>query len=91
VQTWGRVYWPIFLIISSAWLLSGFGVAETIALLSPVSGHLDNTLSTYARTELGVSVAVQNGVHTIAWWCSFVAWTLFVTFITAHIWFLQFG
>jgi hypothetical protein len=91
METWGLTYWPIFLIISSAWIACAFGIPETIALLQGTSHHLDNTLSQYARVDLGVAVAVKTTVHTIAWWCSFVAWMVFVVFITAHIWFAQFG
>lgn len=91
MMTWGSWWWPVFLVVASAWVVLGFGVPETIALLSPVSGHLDNTLSVYARSELGLSVAIQGTRHTLAWWCSFVAWMTFVIFITAHIWFVQFG
>jgi hypothetical protein len=91
VITWGNTWWPAFLIISSVWLVLGFGVPETIALLSPVANHFDNTLSIYARNELGLSVAVAGTRHTVAWWCSFIAWMVFTVFITAHIWFAQFG
>jgi hypothetical protein len=90
MMTWGRVYWPIFLIISSAWIALGFGIPETIALVANTL-HLDNTLSKYARSELGISVATAATVHSIAWWCSFSAWMIFVLFITGHIWFDQFG
>jgi hypothetical protein len=90
-MTWGKVYWPIFLIISSLWLLTGFGIAETIALISGTANHLDNTLSYYARTELHISVATAATAHTVAWWITFVVWMMFVIFITAHIWFDQFG
>ncbi|HEY2455581.1 MAG TPA: hypothetical protein VGI71_23800 [Scandinavium sp.] len=89
-MTWGSKWWPIFLIISSVWLITGFGIPETIALFQhPL--HVDNTLSYYSRSELGVAVAIQSTVHTLAWWLSFIMWMLFVIFITAHIWFDQFG
>jgi hypothetical protein len=91
METWGLTYWPYFLIVSAVWLALGFGIPEAIALASHASSHLDNTLSQYARTDLGVSVAVQTTVHTVAWWCSFVVWMVFVVFITGHIWFAQFG
>lgn len=87
--TWGKEYWPIFLIISAIWVLLGFGIPELIALLSPVPNHLDNTLSVYARDELNVSAQLTK--HAIAWWLSFLAWGLFVVVITLHIWFDQFG
>lgn len=91
MMTWGQHYWAVFLSISSAWLLTGFGIPETIALATGRAHHLDNTLSFYARTELHVSVATAGSIHTIAWWASFVVWMMFVVFITSHIWFDEFG
>ena len=88
---WGNRYWPIFLIASAVYLLIFFGIPEASAIIVHPSSGIDNTLSHYARTELHVSVATQNTIHTIAWWCSFVVWMMFVIFITAHIWFYQFG
>jgi hypothetical protein len=87
--TWGRDWWPLFLIISSVWVLLGFGIPELIALFSAPANHLDNTLSDYARTELNVSAQLTK--HTIAWWLSFLVWMLFTVTITLHIWFDQFG
>jgi hypothetical protein len=90
--TWGNTYWPAFLIISGAWVLSGFGIPGTIALATQPGTHLDNTLSQYARVQLHAAVAMgPTTMHTWAWWLSFAVWMLFVLFITAHIWFLQFG
>jgi hypothetical protein len=86
---WGKIWWPIFLIISSVWLLTGFGIPEAWALIS--NGNNDNTLSGYARTELHGSVATLGSVHTLAWYLSFTVWIMFVVFITAHIWMDQFG
>lgn len=91
MMTWGYHYWPTFLIVSGLWVISGFGIPETIALVTNPATHLDNTLSFYARTELHVSVATANTLHTGVWWVTFAAWILFVVFITAHIWFAQFG
>jgi hypothetical protein len=89
LETWGRHYWPIFLIISSVWILTGFGIPETIALVTKVSTHADNTLSYYARSDLNVSL--QTTKHTVAWYLSFITWVFFSIWITAHIWFDQFG
>jgi len=89
-MTWGRTYWPIFLDISSIWVLLGFGVPEAIALINHKL-HVDDTLSYYARTELHISVATAATAHTLAWYLSFIVWMSFVIFITAHIWFDQFG
>ena len=83
--TWGRTYWPIFLEVASLFVILGFGIPETIALLSGRSAHTDNTLSNYAHYELHVST--QMNQHTVAWWLSIAAWSLFVWVITAHIWF----
>lgn len=91
MASWGNAYWPIFLIISGLWLLLGFGIPESLALMGHVSNHLDNTLSFYSRSELHVSVATDKSIHTIGWWISFLAWAMFAVFITAHIWFDQFG
>lgn len=91
MMTWGREYWPVFLIISGIWLMLGFGIPEAMALVTGSAGHIDNTLSFYARTELNISVATAATKHTIAWWCSFVPWMIFLVFITSHIWFDQFG
>lgn len=90
METWGKVYWPIFLIISSLWLLLAFGIAETMALVEDTL-HIDNTLSNYARTELHAQIATSTSPHTIVWWLTFIVWMMFVVFITAHIWFDQFG
>lgn len=90
--TWGRAYWPWFLIVASAFVVLGFGLPEGKALLEGAHNpniHVDNTLSYYARYELNVTAGAT--VHGAAWWFTFVAWMLFVVFITAHIWFDQFG
>lgn len=74
--SWGKYYWPYFLILASGL----FGIPELIALFT---NHW-NTLSDYARYELNVSPAVT--VHTLAWYLSLAAWLLFVVVITMHIW-----
>jgi hypothetical protein len=88
--TWGRIYWPIFLILSGLWILTAFLIPEVIALLSEVKNHLDNTLSEYARTELHVSSTIQD-MHDIAWWISLTAWVVFAVWATGHIWFDLWG
>lgn len=85
METWGAHYWPVFLIISSLWLLTGFGIPELIAIFTQVSTHTDNTLSNYAQHELGVSA--QLTIHTIAWYLSLIVWVLLTTLLTWHIWF----
>lgn len=85
METWGKVYWPIFLIISAIWILLAFGIPETIALATAVATHKDNTLSNYSHVELHVTA--QMTVHTVAWFMSLIVWSLFVIVITSHIWF----
>lgn len=75
---WGYVYWPIYLIICSAFFL----VPEILALLTNAA----NTLSDYCWHKLGVNVTFGNGPHTIAWWLSLISWGMFVVIITLHIW-----
>ncbi len=84
--TWGRTWWPVFLIISSAWILAGFGIAETIALLARRT--YDNTLSNYARVQLHVPLNASLS-HTVAWWLSLLTWMMFVVVMTVHIWWNQ--
>ena len=86
--SWGRVYWPVFLIISSVWVILGFGIPELIALFTGKSSHTDNTLSNYSWSELHVSTMLT--VHTLAWYLSFGVWVMFAFVITLHIWFRQF-
>lgn len=84
--TWGRHYWPVFLVISSVWIATGFGVPELWALFSrDQAGHRDNTLSNYARTELHVSSVMT--VHTVAWYLSLLVWLTVTIILTFHIWF----
>jgi hypothetical protein len=75
-MTWGRVWWPVYLIIVSAAFLG----PEIYALVS----NWRNTLSQYTWHELNVSPHVNT--HTVAWTVSLVAWLMFVVVITAHIW-----
>lgn len=88
--TWGKIYWPIFLIVEGTLLMVGFLPAEIIALLSRVTNHLDNTLSYYARTELHVTSSIQD-IHDVAWYASLIPWVIFVVWITGHIWFDLWG
>lgn len=87
--TWGRTWWPVFLIISSVWVLLGFGIPETFAFLTQTSTHTDNTLSNYSWQELNVSTMLT--VHTVAWWLSFAVWCMAIFVLTLHIWFHQFS
>jgi hypothetical protein len=75
--TWGRYYWPFFLILGSLLFL----VPEIIALVT----NFRNTLSQYSWNELHVNPGIA--VHTLAWYLSLGGWILFVIVISAHIWF----
>lgn len=82
---WGNLYWPYWLILTSL----TFAVPEGIAIATQ---QWADTLSDYSRAQLHASVAVtQSGVHTFAWWASFVVWLVFVVWITIHIWFVKLG
>jgi hypothetical protein len=76
-MTWGRYYWPFFLVLVSLLFLG----PELIALFTNAA----NTLSEYAWAELNVSPRIP--VHTIAWWVSLLAFILAVFVLVAHIWF----
>lgn len=76
-MTWGRYYWPFYLVLAS--LL--FIVPELIALFT----NYRNTLSQYSWAELHVNPHVS--LHIMAWYLSLGAWTLFAIVITLHIWF----
>lgn len=76
-MTWGKEYWPIFLIVVSVL----FAVPELYALFTNVL----NTLSDYSWFELHVRPGINR--HTIAWWISLSAWAVFAVVITGHIWF----
>jgi hypothetical protein len=75
--TWGLRYWPAFLVaVSIAFLLP-----ETFAFFT----NHNNTLSDYAWHELGFSG--KTGLRGFADWFSFIAWSVGVVVLTAHIWF----
>jgi hypothetical protein len=78
MTTWGNTYWPWFLTAVSVFLL----VPELFALLT----NTLNTLSWYAWNKLDLSVSVNQGMDTVAWWGSLIVWVLFVIVITGHIW-----
>ena len=76
---WGNWYWPVGLIAASV----AFVVPELYALAT----NSANTLSDYCWRELHVTRALEISGHGAAWWCSFIAWLLFVAVITLHIWY----
>lgn len=75
--TWGKYYWPYFLILVS----SLFGIPEVIAIFT----NRQNTLSAYSWGEL--FKPGFGSVHEVAWTASLVTWLVFVIVITLHIWF----
>jgi hypothetical protein len=75
--TWGLAYWQWFLVAGSL----AFLVPEVFALCT----NSVNTLSDFSWYELGLAGRVNH--HTVAWWLSLAAWSLFAGVITAHIWF----
>lgn len=75
-MTWGRFFWPFWIILTSGTFLG----PELFALFT----NPKNTLSDYSWAELNVTSYVK--VHTAAWWLSLVGWLLFVVVITVHIW-----
>lgn len=79
--TWGRIFWPVYLVVVSV----AFLAPEIYALVT----NAYNTLSDYAWRELNVTMAVNRAgyVHTAAWWVSIIAWLLAAGVLTAHIWF----
>lgn len=83
VATWGNFFWPYWIIVTSVTFLG----PEIYALIT----NFRNTLSDYARYELGVTVGVNNhGIHSIAWWASLLVWLVFIAWITPHIWIVQY-
>lgn len=83
MMTWGKQYWPIFLIIGSI----GFLIPEIIALIT----NYKNTLSDYAWYELNVTTPQEPfNQHTAAWFLSFGVWIVIAIWLTYHIWFERF-
>lgn len=79
IMTWGREYWPIFLIITSV----AFLVPEIIALFT----NTKNTLSDYAWFELNITVPQERfSAHTAAWFLSLGMWIVIAIWLTYHIW-----
>ena len=80
VMTWGRQYWPIYLILASL----AFLIPEIIAFFT----NRKNTLSDYARYELNVNTPhMAFTAHTAAWFLSLGVWGVVVIWLTFHIWF----
>lgn len=77
--TWGKEYWSYFLIIVS----TGFLVPEVFALITNVR----NTLSDYARFELGADPNQVFTHHNAAWALSLVVYIVVSAELVRHIWF----
>jgi hypothetical protein len=76
-MTWGRVWWPVWIILTTCLFLG----PEIYALVT----NYRNTLSQYAWTELNVNPHIH--VHTIAWFLSLAGFVLAVIVLIAHIWY----
>ena len=82
-MTWGRWWWPIFLIVTSI----AFLVPEVIALAT----NAKNTLSDYAWYELNISVPKEGfTAHTAAWFLSLGVWLVIAAWLSFPIWFETF-
>lgn len=79
VPTWGRYYWPAYLVIASL----GFLTAELIGIATNVA----NTLSDFSRYELGEYPGEPLFAHPWPWWLSLILYCIFTVWITGHIWF----
>lgn len=81
--TWGSIYWPIFLVLTSV----AFLAAEILALFTNTA----NTLSDYAWRELGLPINFRGPIiHNAAWLLTLGAWLVVVFWLTEHIWFQRF-
>ena len=77
--TWGKWYWPIFLIL----VVMEFMPAEIYAIATNTA----NTLSDYSWHELGVPA--QEGVpfvHNAAWFLTLGTYLVVSTWLAWHIW-----
>lgn len=82
-MTWGRAYWPWFLIVTSL----AFIVPEVVALIV----NAKNTLSDYAWYELNVKTPHEAfSAHTAAWFLSLGMWLVIAIWLTFHVWFETF-
>lgn len=79
-MTWGRRYWPYWIIAVSL----AFLIPELLALFT----NGKNSLSQYVWDELGVSPHMT--MHTVAWWVSLIGVLLAFAIVVAHIWFREF-
>lgn len=80
--TWGRRYWPWFLVIVSV----AFLTPEIFALCTNTA----NTLSDYAWHELHLSLTAKRQVHDAAWFLTQGAYITVAFWLLMHIWYQQF-
>ena len=76
---WGHIYWPVYILTASL----AFAIPELVGL---ITGH-QNTLSEYSWGQLDVHTGQLLPLHGAAWWCSLIAFLVFVAVIVSHIWF----
>ena len=82
-MTWGRHYWPVFLIAVSL----AFLIPEIAALAT----NAKNTLSDYAWYELDITTPQEHfSAHTAAWFLSLGMWLVIAVWLTYHVWFQKF-
>jgi hypothetical protein len=82
-MTWGRHYWPVFLIAVSL----AFLIPEILALAT----NAKNTLSDYAWYELDITTPQEHfSAHTAAWFLSLGMWLVIAIWLSYHIWFETF-
>ena len=82
-MTWGRHYWPVFLIAVSL----AFLIPEILALAT----NAKNTLSDYAWYELDITTPQEHfSAHTAAWFLSLGMWLVIAVWLTYHVWFQKF-
>ena len=82
-MTWGKTYWPIFLIVTSLAFLG----PEIYALVT----NFRNTLSDYARYELNITTPHEAfTAHSAAWLLTLGVWLVIAFWLTFHIWFERF-
>ena len=82
-MTWGKIYWPWFLIVTSL----AFIGPELVALVV----NAKNTLSDYAWYELNVKTPREPfTAHGAAWFLSLGMWLVVAIWLTFHVWFETF-
>lgn len=83
LMTWGRIYWPIFLVT----MLVAFLVAEIYAL---VTGGAANTLSNWVWVKLNVTSHEKISQWSALDYLMFGEWLTLVSWLTWHFFFRDF-